>query len=436
MELSFVSYHIYRLLVSRIFYQLIGFFIICIDFCANNVHNITNLTRKTEVNLFFYREVYVNMFINRQLSHDILAKLNTENSKIIVIYGARQVGKTTLVNDVLKSLNKKTMMINCDLFKYNDILSSRDINKLGGLAKGVEVLCIDEAQRVENIGINLKILHDHFKNLKIIVTGSSSLDLANSVKEPLTGRTCTYKLYPISTLELSAQYNAVELESQLEQRLIFGSYPEIFSIENMLDKTQYLIELSANYLYKDILEYQAIRHSNKLRDLLKLLAFQVGNEVSYAELATSLGISKQTVESYIDLLEKSFVVFTLRAFSRNLRKEVSKKPKIYFYDLGIRNAIIDNFSYLNHRNDVGALWENFLILERLKRNEYQKHFCSSYFWRTYTGAELDYIEEYNGELHGYEFKWSKAAKAPENWTQAYNSEYSCINKGNFIDFVC
>lgn len=376
------------------------------------------------------------MFINRLLVNEILTKLRAVRSKIIVIYGARQVGKTTLANDVLKLLNKKTMFIDCDSFKYNDVLSSRDIDKLAGLVNRVEVLCIDEAQRVENIGINLKILHDHFKDLKIIVTGSSALDLANSIKEPLTGRTYTYKLYPISTLELSQSYNPFELSTQLEQRLIFGSYPEVFSIENVFDKAQYLIELATNYLYKDILEYQAIRHSNKLRDLLKLLAFQVGAEVSYTELATSLGMAKQTVESYIDLLEKSFVIFTLRGFSRNLRKEVSKKPKIYFYDLGIRNAIIDNFAYLSNRNDLGALWENFLIMERLKRNEYQKHFCSQYFWRTYTGAELDYIEEYNGKLYGYELKWSKTAKAPESWTETYNSEYFCINKDNFIDFVC
>ena len=266
------------------------------------------------------------MFINRLLVNEILTKLSTERSKIIVIYGPRQVGKTTRANDVLKLLNKKTMFIDCDSLKYNDILSSRDIDKLTGLVKGIQILCIDEAQRIENIGINLKILHDNFKDLKIIVTGSSALDLANSIKEPLTGRTYTYKLYSISTLELSKKYHQFELEKQLEQRLIFGSYPEIFSIENVFDKQQYLIELSTNYLYKDILEYQAIRHSNKLRDLLKLLAFQIGSEVSYTELATNLGMAKQTVESYIDLLEKSFVIFTLRGFSRNLRKEVIKKP--------------------------------------------------------------------------------------------------------------
>lgn len=376
------------------------------------------------------------MLINRTLVPEIVTKLKAKDSKIIVIYGARQVGKTTLVKEALTRLNKKTLMIDCDSFKYHDVLASRDLDKLRGLVHGVEILYIDEAQRVADIGINLKMLHDCFKELKVIVTGSSALDLANSTKEPLTGRAHIYRLYPISTSELSYLYNPFELQNQLEQRLIFGSYPEIFSIENVLDKSQYLHELSNDYLYKDILEYQAIRHSNKLRDLLKLLAFQIGSEVSYSELATALSIGKGTVEHYIDLLEKSFVIFTVRGFSRNLRKEVTKKPKIYFYDLGIRNAIIDNFSYLNNRNDIGALWENFLIIERLKRNQYQKHFCSHYFWRTYTGAELDYIEEYNGKLYGYEFKWNKTARAPVSWTETYKGEYVCVNKDNFIDFVC
>lgn len=376
------------------------------------------------------------MFINRLLVDEILANLKAEKSKIIVIYGARQVGKTTLANEILKLMDKKTLFIDCDLLKYNDILTSRDIDKLGGLVKNIDILCIDEAQRVRDIGINLKILHDNFKDLKIIVTGSSSLDLANSIKEPLTGRTNTYKLYPISLLELSSRLTPFEISSNLENRLVFGSYPEVFSIENVLERIKYLNELAAGYLYKDILEWQEIKHSNKLRDLLKLLAFQIGSEVSYTELATKLGMAKPTVEHYIDLLEKSFVIFTLRGFSRNLRKEVNKKPKIYFYDLGIRNAIIDNFAYLASRNDVGALWENFLMIERFKRNEYQKHYCSSYFWRTYTGAELDYVEEYAGKLHGYEFKWSKTAKAPQSWLDNYNAEYSYVNKDNFLEFLC
>lgn len=376
------------------------------------------------------------MFINRLLVNEILTKLNAERSKIIVIYGPRQVGKTTLAKDVLKILNKKTLFVDGDLSPNRDVLSSADLEKLSGLVGSNEVLCVDEAQRISNIGLNLKILHDHFPNLKMIVTGSSALDLANSIKEPLTGRNYTYKLYPISYLELSKMNTPFELATELEQRLVFGSYPEIFNIVGIDEKMQYLRSISSDYLYKDVLEYQPIRHSNKLRDLLKLLAFQVGSEVSCTELATSLGIAKQTVESYIDLLEKSFVIFTLRGFSRNLRKEVSKKPKIYFYDLGIRNTMIDNFAYLNNRNDRGALWENFLIMERLKRNEYQKHFCSQYFWRTYTGAELDYIEEYNGKLYGYELKWSKLAKAPESWVETYHAEYSCINKDSFIQFVC
>ena len=274
-------------------------------------------------------------------------------------------------------------------------------------------------------------MHDQFKHLKIIVSGSSALDLANKIKESLTGRTYTYHLFPISTLELRYDLKDFELQSQLESRLIFGSYPEIFSKEGLDEKIFYLRNLSTDYLYKDVLELENIKNSNKLKDLLKLLAFQIGSEISTNELSNKLGLARQTVESYIDLLEKAFVVFRLHGFSRNLRKEVNKKPKIYFYDLGIRNSIINSFAYLNERDDVGALWENFLIMERLKRNEYQKHFCSKYFWRTYTGAELDYTEEYNGKLHGYEFKWQKTTTAPKTWQGSFQN----INKENFLDFI-
>lgn len=375
------------------------------------------------------------MLINRSLIDEVLSKLNDENHKVIIIYGARQTGKTTFVKEVLKQMSGKTLFIDGDLFQNKEILSSSDLTKLKDLVGDNDVLCIDEAQRIRDIGINLKILHDNFKNLRIIVTGSSSLDLANVTKEPLTGRNYTYQLYPISILELSKLHTPFEIKSQVEQRLIFGSYPEIFRIDGMENKIKYLRTISSDYLYKDVLEFQSIRHSDKLRNLLKLLAFQIGSEVSYSELATKLEISKQTVEHYIDLLAKSFVITVLHGFSRNLRKEITRKPKIYFCDLGIRNAIIDDFSYLDSRADIGALWENFLVIERLKRNEYQKHFCSQYFWRTYTGAELDYVEEYNGKLYGYEFKYQKTGKAPQMWTETYKGEFECFNRENFLGFV-
>ena len=378
------------------------------------------------------------MLIERTISKEIQKRLLVENSKIIVIYGAMQVGKTTIVKNILQKLpEKKILSIVGDDFRYRDILSSMDLDKLKALVSGYDILFIDEAQRIENIGINLKLLHDNLPLLRIIVTGSSALDLANSIKEPLTGRTYTYKLYPISTLELRKTKNEFELGLDLEQRMIFGSYPEIFKMTGNQEKIEYLENLATDYLYKDVLELENIKYSNKLKDLLKLLALQVGSEVSYNELANNLELSRQTIASYIDLLEKAFVIIKLHAFSRNIRKEVIKKPKIYFLDLGVRNAIINSFSYFDSRNDIGALWENFLIIERLKRNGYLKHYCSTYFWRTYTGAELDYIEEYNGKLYGYEFKWSrKQLKAPKSWISEYKGEFECVNKDNFINFVC
>lgn len=376
------------------------------------------------------------MHIKREIIESIKTELDRQQSKIIVIYGARQVGKTTLVENVLAdNRDQKILRINGDRIGNNTFISSRDLQKLESLVFGYDILFIDEAQRIPEIGINLKILYDNIKNLKIIVTGSSSLDLASSIKEPITGRKKQYTLHPISFLELSKIYNKYELSQIIEERLIFGSYPEIFTIKNRVEKAKYITELTEDYLYKDVLELENIRYHHKLRDLLRLLAFQIGSEVSLNELSNNLGLSKDTIARYIDLLEQSFVIFRLRGFSRNLRKEVNKKPKIYFYDLGIRNSLIDNFNDIDKRNDIGALWENFLIVERLKRNGYQSHLCSQYFWRTYTGAELDYIEEYGGKLFGYEFKWKKESKAPQSWLATYNGSFQCLNKENFVDFI-
>ena len=375
------------------------------------------------------------MFIKRAITESIESELSKKNSKIIVIYGARQVGKTTLVESVLKNINKKILRINGDSIGNNTDLSSRSLQKLESLVSGYDILFVDEAQKIPEIGINLKILYDNLKSLKIIVTGSSSLDLASSVKEPLTGRKTQYVLYPISFLELSQGHNKHELKQLVNERMIFGAYPEVLGIKNKNERMEYIAELTEDYLYKDVLELESILHHHKLRDLLRLIAFQVGSEVSLNELANTLGIGKNTIARYIDLLEQSFVLFTLRGFSRNLRKEVSKKPKIYFYDLGVRNAIIGNFNDIDKRDDVGVLWENFLVLERLKRNEYKKHRCLQYFWRTHTGAELDYIEEYGGKLYGYEFKWSKMTKAPKSWVEKYEAEFECLNRDNFINFV-
>lgn len=376
------------------------------------------------------------MFIPRSLE-GILKKRLLESNKIVIVYGPRQVGKTTLINKLLEDLPLKTLYINADEKKYIDYLSSRDRAKLSLLVEGYQLLFIDEAQRVPDIGINLKILHDSFPDLKVIATGSSSLELADKTQEALTGRTWTFQLFPIAFDELRQIENVVELKSKIEEFLLFGLYPEVFAYKNQQDKITYLRELTHSYLFKDILALSAIKHANKLDDLLRLLAFQIGSQVSLNELGSQLGMSKETVASYLDLLEKTFVIFRLGGFSRNLRKEVVKSAKYYFYDLGVRNTLIDNFKTLNLRNDVGQLWENFIISERLKfLNNHQK-FARSYFWRTYSGSEIDYVEEMNGDLTGVEIKWSqKSVKPPRSWKTAYpDASFKCINPENFIEFI-
>jgi hypothetical protein len=320
-----------------------------------------------------------------------------------------------------------------------EVLSSRRLDLLEGLVSGYEVLFIDEAQRIPDIGINLKILHDSLPGLRILVTGSSSLDLASRIKEPLTGRTWTFRLFPIAVSEWRqhAGANPFETRLQLEEWMRFGLYPEVVTTEGFADKRLYLEELTSSYLYKDILAITTIRYPEKLRQLLQLLAYQIGQLVSIQELANTLQINRETVIHYIDLLEKAFVIFRLSGFSRNLRKEVTSMDKIYFTDLGVRNALIANFNQLTFRQDVGALWENFLISERWKKITYEHLFSNRYFWRTHTGAELDYVEERDGRLYGYEFKWKPTRKkAPASWGQTYQgSSFSLIHRENFEEFI-
>jgi hypothetical protein len=305
------------------------------------------------------------------------------------------------------------------------------------LVSGYDAVFVDEAQRIPEIGLNLKILLDNFPKLKIIVTGSSSLDLASKISEPLTGRIYSYKLFPISQRELRDTKTPYEMETQIEERLIYGSYPEIFSLDSIQKKTKYLQDLTDNYLYKDLLEFGDIRNSSKIHDLLKLLAFQIGNQVSLSELGSALELNRVTVDRYIDLLEKSFIIFRLSGFSRNLRKEVSKMDKIYFYDTGVRNAIIGNLNLLSNRDDAGKLWENFLIIERMKKMHYKQKLFSFYFWRLSSGAEMDLIEEEDGKLHGFEFKYGgKVIKPPGSWISGYpNATAALINKNNWQEFA-
>jgi uncharacterized protein len=364
-------------------------------------------------------------------------KLQTEiiaGNKVILLFGARQVGKTTLVRHLLSHLPYRVLRINADEQRYVDVLSSRDLRQLRDLTAGYELLFIDEAQRVPEIGLNLKLLHDEIPNLRLIVTGSSSLDLASKTREPLTGRAWTHTLFPIALCELAQQHNPFELTDMLPERMIYGNYPEIFAIQGGEGKRDYLRNLAASYLYKDILEIANIRHSSKLRGLLKLLAFQIGQEVSLSELGTQLGMSRETVNSYIDLLEQSFVLFRLKGFSRNLRKEVTKQDKIYFWDLGIRNIVIDNLNPLTNRNDVGQLWENLMIVERRKWLDYQGEPGTHYFWRTYTGAEIDLIEECQGNLLAFEYKWSRTrAPFPQTFLETYpNATFAVITPNNAL----
>lgn len=377
------------------------------------------------------------MKIPRLLFDTLIVQLR-QGRKGIILYGPRQSGKTTLVNDLVTTLGAKTLVLSGDeRGDWWEAFTSRELVKLKLLVSGYDMLIVDEAQRIPEVGLTLKILLDNFPSLKVIATGSSSLDLASRVSEPLTGRAYSYRLYPISQGELATIHTPHELTAGLEERLIYGSYPEIFSLEGATARTAYLRHLTNAYLYKDLLEFGDVRNASKIRDLLKLLAFQIGSQVSLSELAGALQMGHATVNRYIDLLEKSFIIFRLSGLSRNLRKEVKKMDKIYFYDTGVRNTIIEDFHLLADRNDMGRLWENFLIVERMKRLAYAQEYASTYFWRTHTGAELDYVEEESGQLHGYEFKTgTKTARAPAGWRAAYPAaSYTCVNRETYLPFI-
>jgi predicted AAA+ superfamily ATPase len=361
-----------------------------------------------------------------------------EPNKALIIYGPRRVGKTTLLNEYLKQSGLKYKLDSGDNIKIAETLSSQNFDLLKEYASGYELIAIDEAQKIPNVGMGLKILVDQIPNIKIIATGSSSFELSGQVGEPLTGRKTTLTLFPISQTELGNQNNDFELKEKLSERLIFGSYPEVVTASMKEERTLKLEELAHSYLLKDILQMERVKGSKVLLDLLRLIAFQVGNEVSLAEIGSQIGLDSKTVARYLDLLEKSFVLYNLRGFSKNLRKEITKKSKYYFYDNGIRNAIISNFNDLSSRDDVGALWENFMVIERIKRNAYGKVYANSYFWRTWEGQEVDFVEERDGKLFGYELKWSEKSRDNNKkaWLEAYKeATFEVINPKNFLDFV-
>ncbi len=297
-------------------------------------------------------------------------------------------------------------------------------------------MVIDEAQYLSNIGVIAKIIYDSKIVPHLILTGSSSFDLANKTQEPLTGRSWTFKLYPFSLRELKPYYSPIEFSSFLDQFLVYGLYPEVVLTPNNKERYEILAELVNQYLYKDILILSNLKRSQKLIDLLRLLAYQVGNLVSWRELSSNLGINIETVIRYVELLEKAFVIFQLRGFSRNLRKEITKSRKVYFYDLGVRNALIGNLKPLQLRDDLGALWENFIISERLKLLTYRRQPFRQYFWRLWTGAELDYVEEVNDQLTAYEIKYTKEKpRASRKWVETYHSQPQVINKNNYLNFL-
>jgi len=374
------------------------------------------------------------MFIPRK-ALSLLESLVKEG-KVVVIYGPRRVGKTTLLKKYLEDKQDYLFVTGEDIFVH-EFLSSSSIEKLKSFIGSKKLLVIDEAQCIPSIGKNLKLIVDHIPDIRVIVTGSSTLDLTESTGEPLTGRKHVITMYPIAQLELSELENQAESKARLHERMIFGSYPEVLGLEDADAKKEYLRELVSSYLLKDILALEGIKKAKKILDLLILLAFQVGKEVSHNELATNLSMSKTTVEKYLDLLEKTFVIINIRGFSRNLRSEVTKTSRYYFCDNGIRNALINNFNTLNLRNDIGMLWENYLVIEKIKKQHYLRQWSNNYFWRTYDQKEIDFVEERDGKLFGYEFKWGKKkVKAPKLWLETYQeATFECINQDNYFDFI-
>lgn len=362
---------------------------------------------------------------------------NLFKNKVLLLIGARQIGKTTLLKQVLKNCTEKSLWLNADESdikrKLENATTSTQLLQLFGNAK---LIVIDEAQQVEDIGLKLKLVIDTNPELQIIATGSSAFELLQKSNEPLTGRKKEYHLYPISFSEMVRHTSLLTEQRLLENRLIYGSYPEV--INNSGNEKEVLKEITNSYLYKDVLRYDGIKKASLIDKLLVALALQLGSEVSYNELAKTIGnINSTTVEKYIDLLEKAFVIYKLPALSRNLRNEIKKGKKIYFYDNGIRNAIINNFNPLALRNDKGALWENFLISERMKKNSYAKHYCNTYFWRTFDQAEVDYIEEYDGALHVFEFKWkTNNKKVPASLLNSYTvNSTAIVDTENYEGFV-
>lgn len=368
------------------------------------------------------------MRLQKQKIQDRLFK-----GKVIIVIGPRQVGKTTLINELLQSLDY--LLLDGDDPTVRELLDTPNTERIRSILGNHKLVFVDEAQRINNIGLTLKIVHDQFKEVQVIVSGSSSFEISGLTQEPLTGRKWTYQLFPVSWEEWENHVGFVRAEQSLEERLVYGMYPEI--VTHIEDQKQLLLELSESYLYKDILRLGVVKMPDVIHKLLQALAYQVGSEVSYNELSRLLAIDVKTVGSYVELLEQAFVVFRLGTFSRNLRSEIKTNRKIYFYDNGVRNALINNFQAISQRNDIGALWENFLVSERVKFLEYHQMHRDVYFWRTKFQQEVDFVEVFDGKVLAYEFKWNLHRKTsfPPSFVDTYQAETKVIHRGNFREFV-
>ena len=374
-------------------------------------------------------------YLVRDLSDIILKKLKP--NKVVIVFGARRVGKTLLVKEILAKVNEPVLILNGEDINVHDKLAIRSVENYKQILGTYKLLYIDEAQKIPEIGEKLKLMIDEIDGLKIIISGSSSFDIHKDAGEPLTGRKYTFNLYTFSENEYNQIENSISKIDRMSERLVFGNYPELLHLPDRDDKIDYLNEMISSYLLKDILVYEHIKNSQKIFNLLRLVAFQIGGEVSLQELGKQLGISKNTVEKYLDLLNKVFILHKVEGFSRNLRKEITKNSRWYFLDNGIRNAVIANFNPVHARNDIGALWENYMISERLKYQSFKRISSNNYFWRTYEQQEIDWVEERDGSLFGYEFKWKEDKfKIPTQWKSAYpGASVELINVNNFNEWL-
>ncbi|MDC0584276.1 AAA family ATPase [Bacteroidales bacterium] len=374
-------------------------------------------------------------YLVRELSKTVIKKL--QPNKVVIIFGARRVGKTVLVKEILSSINEPYISLNGEDINVHDKLSNRSIENYRQILGSYRLLYIDEAQKIPDIGAKIKLMIDEIEGLKVIISGSSSFDIRKDAGEPLTGRKYSFNLYALSEKEYDQTENSISKLEKVKERLVFGNYPELLHLPDRADKIDYLNEMISSYLLKDILIYENIKNSQKIFNLLRLIAFQVGSEVSLQELGKQLGISKNTVEKYLDLLSKVYILHKVEGFSRNLRKEITKNSRWYFFDNGIRNAIIANFNSIESRNDIGQLWENYMISERIKHQEYSRISSNNYFWRTYEQQEINWVEERDGTLFGYEFKWKESkVKIPSQWKTAYpDSQFEVINSTNFEKWI-